>query len=119
MQQFFASVRGSEVCGPEFTPDNRTLFLAIQHPGEGGTFAEPLSTWPDRNGQPRPSVLTIQASDGSPVGQVPDVPLPDTGITPLMPSAWMGAAGLVAVAIGTIIRRRIANEAQHNDEMQA
>ena len=57
VQMFFASVVGSEVCGPEFTPDNRTLFLAIQHPGEGGTFEKPISTWPDRQGMPRPSVI--------------------------------------------------------------
>jgi len=44
VQQFFSSVAGSEACGPEFTPDNRTLFLAIQHPGEGSTFEKPIST---------------------------------------------------------------------------
>lgn len=63
LQQFFSTVAGSEVCGPELTPDNRTLFLAIQHPGEGGTFEEPISTWPDRQGLPRPSVLSIQHFD--------------------------------------------------------
>jgi uncharacterized protein len=68
LQQFFSTVAGSEVCGPEFTPDNRTLFLAIQHPGEGGTFEEPISTWPDRVGLPRPSVITIQAFDSRPIG---------------------------------------------------
>ncbi len=66
-QQFFSSVAGSEVCGPEFTPDNRTLFLAIQHPGEGGTFEEPISTWPDRVGLPRPSVIFISAFDNRPI----------------------------------------------------
>lgn len=68
VQQFFSTVAGSEVCGPEFTPDNRTLFLAIQHPGEGGTFEEPISTWPDRVGLPRPSVITIQAFDNRVIG---------------------------------------------------
>ncbi len=68
LQQFFSSVAGSEVCGPEFTPDERTLFLAIQHPGEGGTFENPISTWPDRVGLPRPSVITIQAFDNRPIG---------------------------------------------------
>lgn len=42
-QQFFSSVDGSEVCGPEFTLDDTTLFLAIQHPGEGGTYMVALS----------------------------------------------------------------------------
>ncbi len=68
VQQFYSSVAGSEVCGPELTPDNRTVFLAIQHPGEGGTFAAPISTWPDRVGLPRPSVITIQAFDSRVIG---------------------------------------------------
>jgi uncharacterized protein len=68
VQQFFSTVRGSEVCGPEFTPDNRTLFLAIQHPGEGGTFEKPLTTWPDRAGQAKPSVITVQAYDSRRIG---------------------------------------------------
>lgn len=34
-RQFFAAPRGAEVCGPTLTPDDRTLILAIQHPGEG------------------------------------------------------------------------------------
>lgn len=69
VQMFFASVVGSEVCGPEFTPDNRTLFLAIQHPGEGGTFEKPISTWPDRQGMPRPSVITIQSFKNNRIGE--------------------------------------------------
>lgn len=69
LQMFFSSVVGSEVCGPEFTPDNRTLFLAIQHPGEGGTFEKPISTWPDRQGMPRPSVITIQAFNSRRIGE--------------------------------------------------
>jgi len=69
LKQFFAAVRGSEICGPEFTPDNRTLFVAIQHPGEGGTFEEPISTWPDKQGLPRPSVVTVQAFDSRIIGR--------------------------------------------------
>ncbi len=69
LKQFFSTVAGSEICGPEFTPDNRSLFLAIQHPGEGGTFEEPISTWPDRQGLPRPSVITVQAFDSRIIGR--------------------------------------------------
>ncbi|NJK82117.1 MAG: PhoX family phosphatase [Chloroflexaceae bacterium] len=69
VQQFFSSVNGSEVCGPEFTPDNTSLFLAIQHPGEGGTFDEPTTSWPGESGPPRPSVIAIRSNNGTPIGQ--------------------------------------------------
>ncbi len=67
VRQFFSSVAGSETCGPLFTPDNTSLFAAIQHPGEGGTFAEPVSTWPDGTVPPRPSVIVIQKEGGGPI----------------------------------------------------
>lgn len=57
--EFLRTVPGSEVCGPEFTPDGETLFLAIQHPGEGGTYAKPLCRFPDGQGPPRPTVVSI------------------------------------------------------------
>lgn len=70
LRQFFSSVRGSEVCGPEFTPDNTTLFVAVQHPGEGerSTFEKPVSLWPDGKTPPRPSVVAIQAENGGRIG---------------------------------------------------
>lgn len=64
LKQFFSSVPGSEVCGPEFTPDNSSLFLAIQHPGEGGDFEHPASYWPDYKAPTRPSVVVVQAGSG-------------------------------------------------------
>ena len=63
LRQFLSSPNASEVCGPEFTPDNRSLFCAIQHPGEGGTVANPTSTWPDGVSPARPSVVAIQFDD--------------------------------------------------------
>lgn len=53
--QLFATVpRGAETCGPEFTPDMLSLFLAPQHPGAG---------WPDDGaGYGRPGVVSIWKS---------------------------------------------------------
>jgi secreted PhoX family phosphatase len=57
------------VCGCEFTPDGETLFLSIQHPGEGGTLERPVSDWPDgRGAPPRPSVVAIRKRGGGRVG---------------------------------------------------
>lgn len=68
LRQFFSAVPGSEVSGPIFTPDNTSLFLSIQHPGEGGTFEQPITSWPGEEGTPRPSLVVIQAEDGSRIG---------------------------------------------------
>jgi uncharacterized protein len=69
VKQFMSCVKGAEVCGPEFTPDNKTFFVAIQHPGEGSTFEKPSSQWPDREGIPRPSVVAITRKDGKRIGK--------------------------------------------------
>ncbi len=68
VQQFMSTVKGAEVCGPIFTPDNRNFFAAIQHPGEGGTVDKPVSLFPDGVGVPRPSVMSIKKTDGGIIG---------------------------------------------------
>ena len=47
-RQFLSGPVGCEVCGPAFTPDNRTFFVAIQHPwrrrqGDLRQASEPLA----------------------------------------------------------------------------
>ncbi len=68
VQQFCTVPVGAEACGPEFTPDGRTLFLAVQHPGDGGTITEPISQYPDAGRPARPGVVSIWKSDGGVVG---------------------------------------------------
>ncbi len=62
-------VLGCEIAALEFTPDNRTLFLSIQHPGEGGTVAEPISHFPDGGDLvARPTVIAVRRTDGGVIG---------------------------------------------------
>ncbi len=69
LRQFLSGPKGSEVCGPEFTPDDKTLFAAIQHPGEDGGFPNTISAWPpDNKPFPRPSVIAVRRKDGGIVG---------------------------------------------------
>lgn len=59
---------GAETCGPTITPDGETFFLAIQHPGEGGTFEAPVSRWPYGD-RARPGVIFVKKSWGrGPIG---------------------------------------------------
>jgi secreted PhoX family phosphatase len=70
--RFLSAPTGCEVCGPAFTPDNRTFFVSIQHPGltDKATYAAPGSRWPDNRPDmpPRPSVVAIRRTDGGKIG---------------------------------------------------
>jgi secreted PhoX family phosphatase len=69
LRQFLSGPVESEICGPEFSDDGRTLFCAIQHPGEGGGIPNSRSTWPDRHGYALPSVVAVRHKDGDKIGE--------------------------------------------------
>jgi secreted PhoX family phosphatase len=68
--QFLTVPIGAETCGPLISPDGKTVFNAVQHPGEtdGSTFENPSSTWPHTDRFPRPSVICTFRVDGGRIG---------------------------------------------------
>jgi len=77
---FYRVPIGAELCGPLFTPDDQTVFVAVQHPADGGedwegfgrpSYYEDLSTrWPDfKDDMPvRPAVVAITKQGGGKIG---------------------------------------------------
>jgi hypothetical protein len=77
VRRFLVGPRGCELAGMAMTPDLRTLFVNIQHPGEDGsdgpnTPEDPrrTSNWPDfrADGRPRSATLVITKDDGGVIG---------------------------------------------------
>ncbi|TDC31558.1 PhoX family phosphatase [Micromonospora sp. 15K316] len=69
LKQFMTVPLGAETCGPFITGDNRSVFVAVQHPGEitGASVEQPASTWPDGD-YAKPGVVVTWRLDGGPVG---------------------------------------------------
>jgi uncharacterized protein len=76
VRRFFVGPVGCEVTGATMTPDGRTMFINIQHPGESPSErsdpANPrrFSNWPDQrpDGRPRSATVVIRKADGGPIG---------------------------------------------------
>ena len=69
-KHFLRAPREAEVCSPCFTPDHKTMFCSIQHPGGDSSFDRPSTRWPDFNDSlpPRPSVIAITHKQGAVIG---------------------------------------------------
>jgi secreted PhoX family phosphatase len=82
IRRFLVGPNQCEVTGVFVTPDERTMFVGIQHPGETPDLpsstdprndpANPkmFSSWPDgpAGGRPRSSCIVITKDDGGPIG---------------------------------------------------
>jgi secreted PhoX family phosphatase len=74
LKRFLVGPKGCEITGIDSTPDGRTLFVNIQHPGEGGGPTNITSNWPQSQatgsgtGRPRSATVVITKTDGGIVG---------------------------------------------------
>jgi secreted PhoX family phosphatase len=76
IKRFLTGPSGCEITGISFTPDQRTVFINIQHPGETASErSDPdkplaISQWPDgaKAGRPRSATVAIRRKDGGVVG---------------------------------------------------
>ncbi|WP_235018011.1 PhoX family protein [Thermomonospora echinospora] len=79
IRRFLVGPRGCEITGFAVAPDQRTMFVNVQHPGEATTFwqAAPtpqnpnaVSSWPDHDpaGRPRSATVVIRRKDGGVIG---------------------------------------------------
>jgi secreted PhoX family phosphatase len=73
LRRFLVGPKEAEITGIDTTPDGRTVFVNIQHPGENGTAGSPSSNWPQSqsgtaSGRPRSATIAITKDDGGVVG---------------------------------------------------
>jgi hypothetical protein len=79
VKRFLTGPRGCEITGVVMTPDQKTMFINIQHPGESTTFwnsqfgapstdnPSTVSRWPF-GGRPRAATVVIRKLDGGRIG---------------------------------------------------
>ncbi|RUO33764.1 PhoX family protein [Aliidiomarina soli] len=69
LKRFLVGPVDCEVTGVVTTPDSRTMFVNIQHPGESSPSGNFSSSWPTGNGaRPRSSTVVITREDGGIIG---------------------------------------------------
>ena len=76
VRRFLTGPTNCEITGCAFTPDGRTMFINIQHPGENAsdrsdpTKPAQFSNWPDykEGGRPRSATVVIRRDDGGVIG---------------------------------------------------
>jgi secreted PhoX family phosphatase len=76
VRRFLAGPVNCEITGATWTPDGRTMFVNVQHPGESpGDRSDPAaptrySSWPDyrMGGRPRSATVVITKRDGGVIG---------------------------------------------------
>ena len=74
VRRFLVGPKDCEVTGFAITPDAKTIFINIQHPGEDGKLDAPNSAWPDSQTnpgstkRPRSATVVITRTDGGSIG---------------------------------------------------
>lgn len=69
LRRFLVGPKECEITGITETPDGKTLFVNIQHPGEDGDPADITSHFPDGgNSRPRSATVVITKNDGGQIG---------------------------------------------------
>ncbi|WP_326525685.1 PhoX family protein [Sphingomonas sp.] len=74
LRRFLVGPNEAAITGVDTSPDGRTLFVNVQHPGETGSAAAPTSNWPaNQSGaaagvRPRSATIVIQRTDGGIIG---------------------------------------------------
>ncbi len=64
IHRFLVGPKECEITGLTWSPDKRTMFVGIQHPGQKGG-----SNWPDgKNSVPRSAIIAVKRNDGKAIG---------------------------------------------------
>lgn len=76
LRRFLVGPKECEITGLTMTPDGKTMFVNIQHPGENSKIGDLRSHWPDSqtnagsSKRPRSATIVITRNDGGVIGLV-------------------------------------------------